>query len=89
MKRWKWMLTTAALMLALASGAFAEEHGRRGNDGAYTQGYEGVSNYGRNYHRNDSYRSRDGDRDDAGHWRQAWHRDYRDHDRFRRDRDDR
>ena len=92
MRRWKWMLATAALMVGLAGGAFAEEQhwgDRRGSEGTYTQRDRGDWNYNRNYGRNNSYRNRDGDRDDQGYWRQSQHRDYRDQGQFPRDRDDR
>lgn len=88
MKRWKWMLATAALTVGLTGGALAEEQhwgDRRDPDGAYAQRYNRDWNYHRNYHRTDGY----GDRDSLGNWRRERHRDYRDHDQFRRDRDDR
>jgi len=88
MKRWKWILTTAALMIGLTGGAFAEEQ-RRGDradtDGAYAQRYERNRNYTRI--QNDSYR--DGDRDDQGYWRQRGFRDNRDQVQSHRDRHDR
>jgi hypothetical protein len=84
------MLATVALMIGVTGGAFAEEQhwGNRGDtDGAYTQRYErNWWNYPRNYRRNDSYRDRDGDRDDQGYWREPRH-DYRDQDQSRHDRD--
>ena len=92
MNRWKWMLATAALMIGLTGGAFAEEQhwgNRRDSDDTYTQRYQRNRDYNRYYGRNDGYRDRDGDRDDRGYWRQSWHRDYRDQDQSHRDRDDR
>jgi hypothetical protein len=92
MKRWKWILATAALMIGVTGGAFAEEqrgNDRRDTDEVYAQRYERNRNYNRKYSRNDSYRDRDGDRDDQGNWRQRQNRDNRDQDHFRRDGRDR
>ena len=92
MKRWKGILATAALMLGITGGAFAEEQrwgDRRDSDGAYAQRYERNRNYNRIYSRNDRNRDRDGDRDDRGYWRQPRDRDNRDRDQSRRDRHDR
>jgi hypothetical protein len=75
------MLATVALMIGVTGGALAEE--QRG----ITQRSERNWNYPRNYRRNDSYRDRDGDRDDQGYWRRPRHRDYRDQDQSRHDRD--
>jgi hypothetical protein len=92
MERWKWILATAALMIGVTGGAFAEEQrGRnfRDNDNrVYAQRYERDRNYTRNHSRNDSYRDRDGDRDDRG-YSQYRDRDNRDHDQFRRDHNER
>jgi hypothetical protein len=90
MKHWKWILATAALMIGITGGAFAEDQrwvGRRDTNAAYAQRYERNRNYNRNYSRNDSYR--DGDRDDQGYWRQRRARDNRDQVQSRRDRHDR
>ena|SRR6476661_11167038 len=92
MERWKWILATAALMLGVTGGAFAQEQ-RGGNfrdddNREYAQRYERDQNYTRNHSRDDSYRDRDGDRDDRGH-SQYRDRDNRDHDQFRRDHNER
>ena len=76
MKRWKWILATAALMIGITGGAFAESQrwvDRRDTNAAYAQRYERNRNYNRNYSRNDSYR----DSDDQGYWRQRRVRDNR------------
>jgi len=92
MERWKWILATAALMIGVTGGAFAQDQ-RVGNfrdddNREYAQRYERDQNYTRNHSRNDSYRDRDGDRDDRGH-SQYRDRDNRDHDQFRRDHNER
>jgi hypothetical protein len=91
MKRWKWVLATTALLVAISGGAMAEEQhwrDRRDNDDAYSQQYERRRDNNGYYRGNYGYRDRDGDRDDQGYWRQR--RD-RDHDRsyYRHHRDDR
>ena len=88
MKRWKWILATAALMIGITGGAFAENQrwvDRSDTNGAYAQRYERNRNYNRNYSRNDSYR----DRDDQGYWRQRRVRANWDQVQSRRDRHDR
>ena len=52
MERWKWVLATAALMIGVTGGAFAEEQ-RGGNfrdngNRVYAQRYEHDRNYTRN-----------------------------------------
>jgi hypothetical protein len=94
MKGWKWILATAALMIGVTGGAFAQEQRwsdrrDRDTDGASAQRYESNQNYNRRYSRNDSYRRRDGDRDDQGYWRQSRDRDNRNQDRSGRDRQER
>ena len=92
MKRLKWILATAALMIGITGGAFAEQQrwsDPRDNGRAYAQRYEGNRNYNQTYARNDGYRDRDGDRDDQGYWRQRVQRDNRDQNRSHRDRHDR
>jgi hypothetical protein len=76
MKRWKWILAPAALMIGITGSAFAEDQrwvDRRDTNDAYAQRYERNQNYNRNYSRNDSYR----DSDDQGYWRQRRVRDNR------------
>jgi len=48
MKGWKWILATAALMIGITGGAFAQEQrwgDRRDTDGAFAQRYESNRNY--------------------------------------------
>lgn len=86
MKRWKSLLATGALLLAISGGAFAESHDRddrrdRDDRGQYVQRYD--HDHDRDDH---GWYAR---RDDRGFW-QRERREDRDHDRDRRraDRDD-
>ena len=88
MKHWKWILATAALLIGITGGAFAEDQrwvDRRDTNAAYAQRYERNRNYNRNYSRNESYR----DSDDQGYWRQRRVRANWDQVQSRRDRHDR
>lgn len=102
MKRFKWILATAALAVGLTGGLFAQDQGRardrdNNNRTVYSQRQsrddDGARNNGyRNgsFYRNDSdrnYRSQDRDRDGDAY--RTRNRDHRDRDYQRRDRDDR
>jgi hypothetical protein len=84
MNRWKSVLATGMLMLAITGGAFAESHDRddrrdRGDRAYYAQRYDHErDDHGWYAHR---------DRDDRNFWKHRV-RDDRDRDRRRGDRND-
>jgi hypothetical protein len=102
MKRFKWILATAALAVGLSGALFAQDQGWvRGRDNnnrtVYSQHQsrddDGARNNGyrnRSYYRDGNeknYRSQDRDRDGDAY--RTRNRDHRDRDYQRRDRDDR